>query len=148
MSRLGKELADLHLLKSEEQLKHLVTRFEGEGDNIIKKTSYDETNLRVYINSNQYQFEGIKPEVWDCQIGGYQVMFQWHKDRTGRVLSLEDIKQYCKIATSLSTKTIEIQEKIDEIYPETEKDIIKFEQTASVSDLFPLEDYVESNSSE
>ena len=136
MSRLGKELSDLHLLKSEEQLKHLVARFQGEGDNIVIKPSYDEPNLRVYINNKQY-FEGIKPEVWNYQIGGYQVMFQWHKDRKERVLSLEDIKQYCKIATSLS-KTIEFQKKIDEIYSETERDIIKLENVSSV---FSLEDY-------
>jgi predicted helicase len=129
MSQLGNELADLHLLKSEGQLNHLVARFEGEGENIVIKTSYDETNLRVYINDDQY-FEGIKPNVWSYQIGGYQVMFHWFKDRTGRVLSLEDIKQYCKIATSLS-KTIEIQEKIDEIYPGIEEDTIRLEQASS-----------------
>ena len=64
-------------------------------------------------------------------------MFQWHKDRKERVLSLDDIKQYCKIATSLS-KTIEFQKKIDEIYSETERDIIKLENVSSV---FSLEDY-------
>jgi len=64
-------------------------------------------------------------------------MFQWHKDRKARVLSLEDIKQYCKIATSLG-KTIEIQEKIDEIYSETEHEIIKLENASSAGN---LEDY-------
>ena len=136
MSRLGKELSDLHLLKSERQFEHLVARFEGKGDNIVRQPSYDETNFRVYINNDQY-FEGIRPEVWSYQIGGYQVMFQWHKDRKARVLSLEDIKQYCKIATSIG-KTIEIQEKIDEIYSETEHEIIKVENASSASN---LEDY-------
>jgi len=136
MSRLGKELSDLHLLKSERQFEHLVARFEGKGDNIVRQPSYDETNFRVYINNDQY-FEGIRQEVWSYQIGGYQVMFQWHKDRKARVLSLEDIKQYCKIATSIG-KTIEIQEKIDEIYSETEHEIIKVENASSASN---LEDY-------
>ena len=50
------------------------------------------------------------------------------------MLSLEDIKQYCKIATSLGM-TIETQKKIDDIYPETEHDIIEFEKLSSISSL-------------
>jgi hypothetical protein len=61
-------------------------------------------------------------------------MLQWLKDRKGRALSLEEIKRYCRIAASLS-ETIEIQKKIDEIFPETEHDIIRFEQPSSTHDL-------------
>jgi len=43
------------------------------------------------------------------------------KDRKKRFLSLDDIKHYCKIVTSLQ-KTIEVQKAVDEIYPEVEKD--------------------------
>jgi hypothetical protein len=76
----------------------------------------------------------VTPDIWSYQLGGYQVVIQWLKDRKGRVLSLEDIKQYCKIVTSISN-TIEIQEKIDEIYSETEHDVIKIEQVPLVGDL-------------
>jgi hypothetical protein len=38
---------------------------------------------------------------------------------------MDDSAYYCKIVTALS-KTIEIQEKIDEIYPEIEKNLIEF----------------------
>ncbi|MEO0185919.1 MAG: type ISP restriction/modification enzyme, partial [candidate division WOR-3 bacterium] len=78
----------------------------------------------VYINKDQY-FEGVKPGIWQYQIGGYQVCEKWLKDRKGRVLSLEEIKHYCKIVTALQ-KTIEIQKQIDEIYPEVEKAIVDF----------------------
>jgi len=37
---------------------------------------------RVYINKTQY-FEGIEPDVWEFQIGGYQVLHKWLKDRKG-----------------------------------------------------------------
>lgn len=47
-------------------------------------------------------------------------------DRKGRKLSLEDIKHYCKVVTALK-KTIEIQERIDDIYEEVEKDLIEFQ---------------------
>jgi predicted helicase len=132
MSQLGNELSDLHLLKSE-QLNNPIARLQGDGDHNVGKPSYDEPSLRVYVNKSQY-FEGIRPEVWNYQIGGYQVMSQWLKDRKDRILSLEDIKQYCKVATSIS-KTIELQRTIDEIYEKIEQEVIKFEQNCAVSDL-------------
>jgi len=78
----------------------------------------------VAINNDQY-FEGVKLEVWQYQIGGYQVCDKWLKDRKGRSLSLDDMKHYCRVVTALS-KTIEIQKTIDEIYPEVEKETLPF----------------------
>jgi len=123
MTEFGKILVDLHLLKSKE-LDHPVARFEKKGDNQVEKVKYEKS--KVYINKDQY-FEGIKPEIWEYQIGGYQVCGKWLKDRKGRTLSLEDIKHYCKIVTSLQ-KTIQIQKKIDELYPEIEKETIEFDK--------------------
>ncbi len=79
---------------------------------------------RVYINKDQY-FEGIVPEVWEYQIGGYQVCEKWLKDRKDRRLSLDDTQHYCKVVTSLK-KTIEIQKMIDEIYSDMERETIQF----------------------
>lgn len=127
MSKYGNRLVDLHLLKSVE-VDSPVARFQGKGDNKIEKVKY--WDGKVYINNTQY-FEGIAPEVWDYQIGGYQICDKWLKDRKGkkvgdgRTLSLDDIKQYCRIVTSLQ-KTIEVQKLIDEIYPEVEKETIDF----------------------
>jgi hypothetical protein len=45
------------------------------------------------------------------------------KDRKGR--KMDDAPRYCRIVTALS-KTMEIQEKIDDIYPEVEKELIIF----------------------
>ncbi len=64
-------------------------------------------------------------ETWQYQIGGYKIAHKWLKDRKKRDLSLDDIKHYCKIITSLQ-KTIEIQKEIDNIYLEVEKTIIEF----------------------
>jgi hypothetical protein len=85
---------------------------------------YDEKENRFYINKDQY-FDGIVNELWQYQIGGYQVCDKWLKDRKGKRLSLDDIKHYCKVVTSLQ-KTIEIQNMIDDIYPEVEKGMIEF----------------------
>jgi hypothetical protein len=122
MGEFGKELADLHLLKSP-ALDPPIARYQGRGKNDrIEKISYKENEQRIYINKEKY-FEGIAPEVWHYHIGGYQVLNKYLKDRKSRMM--DDAPRYCRIVTALS-KTIIIQEKIDEIYPEIEKELIDF----------------------
>ena len=86
----------------------------------IEKITWKEDEQRIYINADKY-FEGIVPEVWNYHIGGYQVLRKYLKDRKGR--NMEDAPRYCRIVTALS-KTIEIQEQIDEMYPSVEEDLI------------------------
>ena len=122
LGKLGKQLADLHLLKSP-GLDPPIAKYQGSGTNDrIDKITYKGEEQRIYINKDKY-FEGIMPEVWNYHIGGYQVLNKYLKDRKGRIM--EDAPRYCRIVTALS-KTIEIQEKIDEIYPEVEKGLIVF----------------------
>jgi predicted helicase len=122
MGKLGKQLTDLHLLKSS-LLDIPVARYQGEGDNDrIEKINYQESEQRIYINNEKY-FEGITSEVWNYYIGGYQVLQKYLKDRKGRIL--DDAPHYCRIVTALQ-RTIEIQKQIDTLYPEIEKDIITF----------------------
>ena len=130
MAQYGKRLVDLHLLKSPE-LDSPIAKFEAKGDNIVQKLKYERSPSpcgigrggRLYINKDQY-FDGISSEIWQYQIGGYQVCDKWMKDRKGRSLTLDDIKHYCKIVTSIQ-KTIEMQKAIDKIYPGVEKEIIE-----------------------
>ncbi|MBM4146065.1 MAG: DNA methyltransferase [Nitrospira sp.] len=117
MSDYGNMLADLHLLKSPE-LDSPIARFQGKGDNRVKKPKYDNKAEVLYINKEQY-FEGISQGVWSCQIGGYQVCEKWLKDRKERLLSLDEIQTYCRIVTAIH-KTIQIQKEIDKIYNEVE----------------------------
>jgi len=119
MSGFGEKLIGLHLLKSKE-LDSPVARLQGKNDNKIEKVKYDEKEIKIYFNQVQY-FEGVKKEVWEYQIGGYQVCDKWLKERKGRTLSLEEIRHYCRVITALE-KTIEIQDSIDRIYPEVEKE--------------------------
>jgi len=122
VSKIGKRLIDLHLLRNSE-LKQTSAKFKGQGEDlVIDKRLYDEENKRVYINQNFY-FEGIAPEVWEYQVGGYQVLDKYLKDRKGQ--RMDDPRHFIHIATALE-KTIEIQTEIDAIYPEVEKDVIEF----------------------
>lgn len=117
MSKLGNELADLHLLKSK-TLDKPIAKYQGSGSNDkIEKVIYKEEEQRIYINDEKY-FEGVDPEVWNYQIGGYQVLSKYLKDRKGRIM--DDAPRYCRIVTALS-RTIELQKEIDEIYTDIEK---------------------------
>ncbi len=111
LSNLGKRLIDLHLLKSNELNRPPVAKYRGEGENNrIEKVIYKEKEKRVYINKDKY-FEGIKPELWNYQIGGYIVLQKYLQDRKGE--RLEDSRHYLLIATAI-LKTILIQKEIDE----------------------------------
>ncbi|MFZ6032174.1 MAG: type ISP restriction/modification enzyme [Melioribacter sp.] len=117
MSKLGNELADLHLLKSK-TLDKPIAKYQGSGSNDkIEKVIYKEEEQRIYINDEKY-FEGVDPEVWNYQIGGYQVLSKYLKDRKGRIM--DDAPRYCRIVTALS-RTIKLQKEIDEIYTDIEK---------------------------
>jgi predicted helicase len=143
MAKYGEQLVELHLLKSSE-IDTPIARFQGKGNDKVEKLRYnppisplklrgDERGVtaggmesgRLYINQTQY-FEGIAPEVWEYQIGGYRVCEKWLKDRKEKILSLDDIKHYLKIVSAL-LRTIEAQKKIDDAYPEVEKNILRFE---------------------
>jgi len=117
MSALGKRLVGLHLLKSQE-LNPPIAKFQGAGNSEVVKVKFVESENRVYINRTQY-FEGITKEVFEYQIGGYQVMSNWLKYRKGCFLTLEETMTYCKIATAVA-KTIEVQKEIDDLYLQCE----------------------------
>ena len=121
MAALGKELINLHLLKSE-KLEKSISKFPIVGDNVVRKREYNPKEKRVFINNKQY-FDGVKSEVWDYYIGGYQVLDKWLKDRFGRTLSTEDIIHYLKIITALN-HTIKIQRQINVIYPKIEEKLL------------------------
>jgi hypothetical protein len=113
IGELGKQLVDLHLLKSPETA-GAGAKFEGEGDGRVEKPVYKEKEKRVYINGTQY-FEGIEKKVWSYQVGGYQVMDKWLKDRKGTTLTHKDIVHYCNISSALQ-QTIDLQKSLDILY--------------------------------
>jgi hypothetical protein len=69
----------------------------------------------VCINKTQY-FEGIDPDVSGFQIGGYQMLHKWLKDRKGRKLSFDDLFHYQKIVVALK-ETMRLTAEIDELIP-------------------------------
>ncbi len=127
LAELGERLVALHLLDSPE-LDPPIARFEGEGDSRVARLKsegfrYDADTERKYINEGQY-FAPVPVELWEYQVGGYQVLHKWLKDRKERRLSVEEIRTYCRIVTALR-RTIEAQEEIDALYPRIEEDIVQ-----------------------
>ena len=118
MASYGKKLTNLHLLKDDE-LTETSAKFEGKGENKVEKVRYEDQ--KVYINKEKY-FEPVPLNIWEYQIGGYQVCEKWLKDRKDRNLSLEDISCYCRIVTSIE-KTIRVQKEIDGIYDKIEESV-------------------------
>lgn len=126
LTDLGARLTALHLLKSQE-LAEPTCRFEGQGEMDVAKTKskgfcYESETQRMYINKTQY-FEPIPPDVHEYRIGGYQVCDKWLKDRRERRLELKDIQTYCRMVTAIG-KTIEIQNELDTLYPDVEKNLV------------------------
>ncbi|MCX7854973.1 MAG: DUF559 domain-containing protein [Anaerolineae bacterium] len=120
MAALGGQLIDLHLLRGPGLHPPLV-RYQGTGEDIVRTVRYDPAQGRVHIHSGKY-FEGVTPQMWEYQIGGYQVLEKYLKDRKGR--RLEDPIRYIQIATAIA-RTIELQQKIDEIYLEVERNVLQ-----------------------
>jgi len=117
----GEELVTLHLMESP-ALNQLITTFPVAGSDEVVKVRYaepyrdengNEIPGRVYINKTQY-FEGIELDVWAFQIGGYQVLQKWLKDRKSRELSFDELFHYQKIVVALKN-TIRLMKEIDSL---------------------------------
>ena len=126
LAALGTRLADLHLLTSPE-LDPPTCRFEGQGDAVVARTkaqgfNYDTDAQRMYINKTQY-FGPVSPEVYEYQIGGYQVCDKWLKDRKERRLDLDDIRTYCRMVTAIGL-TLAIQQELDTVYADVENNLV------------------------
>lgn len=147
LAQRGEQLSQLHLLKSKD-LENPIAKFYRSGSNEIKKVKFIEADQVgpeidfprldyldseeggpgfkkrgvIVINEENQFFGPINEDVWNYYIGGYHVLDKWLKSRKDRLLSSEEIKDFCRIITSIS-KTIEIQKEIDRLYLKVEGDL-------------------------
>jgi hypothetical protein len=130
LSDCGADLVGFHLLeddyeasswntsipKQNSPLTRPMTRFAGRGDPEVAKGHPKYEGGNIYINPTRY-FEGVREDVWNFRIGGYQVGEKWLKDRRGRTLSEEDINHYQRVLVALS-ETIRLMAEIDRVIEE------------------------------
>jgi len=127
LAALGRELVALHLLDVDAApaLRKPITRYPVGGNNTVEKghPRYDEAQRRVHISQDNVKtgkqgqyFQGVPPEVWDFQVGGYQPCQKWLKDRVGRPLTYDDLTHYQRMVVALSA-TIRLMAEIDAAIP-------------------------------
>jgi len=116
LASLGQELIDVHLMRAP-SLSRLITAYPVNGDNRVARVDYQppaqDCAGRVWINATQY-IEGVSPDLWEYQIGGYQVLDKWLRDRRKRVLTYEEIIHYQRIVVALA-ETQRLQREIDAV---------------------------------
>ncbi|MDB5186984.1 MAG: Methylase family protein [Candidatus Saccharibacteria bacterium] len=108
ISKIGRQLRELHLMKSTD-IDNYDTTFPIAGSDEVEKLSY--LDEKVWINDDQY-FGNVPKIAWDFYIGGYQPAQKWQKDRRGRKLSSDDLNHYQRIIKIL-TETDRIMKEID-----------------------------------
>ena len=122
LARLGGELVALHLLESP-KLDKPITEYVparlslggggGGRSPEVEKVSWSKNT--VWLDKAQTTgFKGVREDVWNFHIGGYQVCEKWLKDRKGRTLSADDRTHYPKIIVALS-ETIRLMKEIDAV---------------------------------
>ena len=119
LAALGQRLIDSHLLRDISRPEVAPTgtrvpavhRFEGEGDGVVAQVRYSDG--RIWINPTQY-FTDVPSEVWEYEIGAYQVCEKWLKDRRGEVLSHAEVRQYRAILVAVA-ETLRVMAEIDEV---------------------------------
>lgn len=107
---VGKRLVDIHLMRV--KLPSTVV-FPVQGAGVVETVRYEagETTGRVWINKLQY-FDDIPHDVWNFRVGGYQVCYQWLKDRRGRKLEYDDFTYYGNLIAAVQN-TLEVVRSID-----------------------------------
>ena len=112
LARLGGELTALHLLESP-KLAQPITGFIGGRLSEVEKISW--SRHTVWVDKAQTTgFQGVREDVWNFHIGGYQVCEKWLKNRKGRTLTKDDLAHYQKIVVALS-ETIRLMGEIDAV---------------------------------
>ena len=117
LATLGQQLIDSHLLNDVSRPgvsptgRRVLHRFEGEGDGVVSRVRY--ADERVWINTTQY-FTDVPVEVWEYEIGSYQICEKWLRDRRREELQRADLQQYRAILVAVA-ETLGIMDEIDSV---------------------------------
>lgn len=110
VGKLGRELRDLHLMKSS-TVDEFSTVYPEIGDDTVDSVTFKDE--KVWINQKQY-FGGVSENAWNFYVGGYQPAQKWLKDRKGTRLADADLDHYQRIIRVLE-ETVRIMGDLDGI---------------------------------
>ncbi len=113
LSWFGSELIQHHLLKVPY---NIPPSKADKGTPKVEHVRHEKATNRLYIN-NEYYFEDIGEDVWEFEIGGYQVLSKYLKERKGMELDWQEVDKVKSIAMSLH-ETIRIMAQIDQVLGE------------------------------
>jgi hypothetical protein len=125
LSHLGGQLVALHLMESF-KVNDFITSFTGPQSPEVMRVGWSDDTVWLDAAATKkgqpakpgtVGFRGVREEVWEFRIGGYQVCHKWLKDRKGRTLSDDDIAHYQKIVVAIS-ETIGLMRDIDRVIEE------------------------------
>ncbi|HMF33046.1 MAG TPA: type ISP restriction/modification enzyme [Candidatus Lokiarchaeia archaeon] len=111
IAELGQQLINAHLLNQtseKDQTPTIECREEektGESHDWrvnAKQVQYHEEYQRLYFNTGHF-LDQIEKEVWQLNMGGYQVLNKWLKSRNGQVLTPDDFNTIRKMVAALRT---------------------------------------------
>jgi len=111
LSSLGDELTKHHLLKESYKREDMPV-FAVDGSNKVESIKFNEKKLELSINDTQY-FSRFSKEIWEYQIGGYQVIKKFLSYRMGgEELTIDEINHLKRVYACLHI-TIQVQKRID-----------------------------------
>ena len=105
------------------KLDHFITTFTGPKNPEVGRVGWADDTVWLDAGATKKGqpatpgttgFQGVREDVWNFHIGGYQVCEKWLKDRKGRTLSKDDIAHYQKIVVALN-ETIRLMAEIDAV---------------------------------
>jgi predicted helicase len=79
----------------------------------VEQVTYDAQRGQVMLGGGR-SFGGIEAAVWEMQIGGYQPLHKWLKDRKGRTLSFDDTLHYMRMVVALG-ETLRVMGELDAV---------------------------------
>lgn len=116
LSNLGWELIQAHIMEQTPPSYASLGEPYGKNKEVVKLV-HNEKEEKLYINESLY-YENVTKDIWEFQIGGYQVLSKYLTARKGRELTSDEINHIQKVIQTLAF-TIDQMQKIDETYQKT-----------------------------
>ena len=112
LGRLGKSLAEAHLMRSPQGDTDEV-QYVGVDEPLVAAGYPTFSQGRIYLNPQAW-VDSVDETAWEYCVGSHQVLRKWLKDRRGRQLSSSAVNDYLAVVVAVQ-KTILTMSEIDQV---------------------------------